>query len=247
VTVSRAAAAVALTAAAVGCVYAFHWPDPFRPGLLSALLYVAPVIVAGVAIRRTAKSRTARGVRRVLAEGLAILTALLVLAIPFGFLQRNLAPAVWFTGSGVPSRAWTQVITVPGMAQEAYQWNARQRQLTAYFDAPAGMAESWAAVETVRSGSSSPCATVDYPDGDAAPTKPARCTRAARGLWTLTPRDRSSVGFIRRTDGVTITLTGFRADRSLLRRAILSARPGSNADLWTRINSIPARATLIFL
>lgn len=237
--VSRAAAAVGLAVVAVACVYVLHWPDPFQFGLLSVVVYVAPLVVAVLAIRRMSKSNTASGVRRVLLEALAMLAVLLVLAVPLGFLQRTLAATVWFTGSGVPSRASTQVITIPGMTQEAYLWAARQRQLTAYFDAPIGPGEFWSAIERVRNGASNPCATADYPDGDDSLTEKASCTRAAQGLWVLRISDGSGIGFVRRTDGVTVTLTGLRDDRTRLQHAILAAHPASDTELWTRIDPIP--------
>jgi len=65
--------------------------------------------------------------------------------------------------AGIPSRAYLQVITIPGMTQEPY---AREgNQVTAYFDAPLDPSDFlstdiWSAIEKVGSGSQDPCATL---------------------------------------------------------------------------------------
>ncbi len=131
------------------------------------------------------------------------------------------------------------------MTQEQYEWDARSGLLTAYFDAPIGPGEFWAAIETVSSVSTNPCATLDYPDGDTQKSEAARCTKAGPGLWTLTTTDGAYAGLVRRADGVTITLTGSVDDRAALRHAIMAAHRAGDAELWPRIGAAPAN--LFFL
>ena len=241
----RRATVTTLAGAAVVYLIVLDWLAPFRFGLLSVALYAAPVIVAIFAVRATRKIPVAHARHRALGRTLAILAGLLVLAVPFGYLQRALAPVAWMAESGIPSRAYLQVITVPGMTQEQYEWDARSDQVTAYFDAPIGPGEFWAAIETVSSVSANPCAILDYPDGDAQKSEAARCAKAGPGLWTLTTADGAYAGFVRRADGVTITLTGSAADQAALRHAIMAAHGAGDAELWRRIGAAPVN--LFFL
>jgi hypothetical protein len=61
----------------------------------------------------------------------------------------------------------------------------------------------------------------------------------------LTTKDGSSVGFVRRADGVTITLTGSAGDKAALRHAIMAAHRAGDAELWPRIGAAPVN--LFFL
>ena len=103
--------------------------------------------------------------------------------------------------SGIPSRAYLQVITIPGMTQEPY---AREgHRVTAYFDEPLDPSDflspdAWSAIETVGSGSQDPCATLYYPAGEDEDALAARCAEAGPGLWMLTTSDGSQVGLARR-------------------------------------------------
>jgi hypothetical protein len=211
---------------------------PFRFGLLSLGLYAAPAAVAVVAARRARTIPAARDRRRTLGGALAILAGLLVLAVPFGYLQRAVAPAAWIAESGIPSRAYLQVITIPGMTQEPYVREGNQ--VTAYFDEPDPYvgAEIWSATERVGRGSQDPCATLYYPAGEGEVALAARCAQAGPGLWMLTTSDGSWVGFARRADGVTITLTGWAGDKAALRHAIMAAHRAGDAELWPRIGKI---------
>jgi hypothetical protein len=230
----------ALTGAVVVSWIVLDWLAPFRFGLLSVALYAAPVAVAVVAARRTRMISVAHDRRRTLFKSLAVLAGLLVLAVPFGYLQRAVAPVAWMTETGIPSRAYLQVITIPGMTQERY---AREGyQVTAYFDEGPAM---WGAIERVSSGTADLCATLSYPDGDAQDALSARCAEIGPGLRMLTTNDGSRVGFVRRADGVTITLTGFARDKAALRHAIMAAHPAGDAELWPRIGAAPVN--LLFL
>lgn len=216
---------------------------PFRFGLFSVALYAAPVVVAVVAVRMAHEISMAYDRRRTLGKALAILTVLLVLAVPFGCLQRAVAPVAWMAESGIRSRAYLQVITVPGMTQEPYVREGDE--VTAYFDEPLGPAEFWGAIERVGSGNADPCATLYYPDGDSQDALSARCVEIGPGLWKLTTKGGSSVGFVRRADGVTITLTGSVRDKAALGHAIMAAHRAGDAELWSRIGAAPVN--LIFL
>ena len=236
-------------AAAAGSWIVLDRLAPFRFGLLSVALYAAPVAVAVVAVRRAGTIPATRDRRQTLGRALAILAGLLVLAVPFGYLQRAVAPVAWMAESGIPSRAYLQAITIPGMTQEPY---AREGdQVTAYFDElvdPSDFmgSDAWSAIETVGPGSQDPCATLYYPIGDGAVALAARCAPAGPGLWMLTTGDGSSVGFARRADGVTITLTGSAGDKAALRHAIMAAHRAGDAELWPRIGK-PGTAPVNFL
>jgi hypothetical protein len=242
----------AITAPAAGAA-AVSWVvldrlAPFRFGLLSVALYAVPAAVAVVAVRRTRKIPVTRDRRRTLGQALAIMAGLLVLAVPFGYLQRAVAPAAWMAESGIPSRAYLQVIIIPGMTQEPYVREGDQ--VTAYFDEPLDPSDflspdAWSAIETVGSGSQDPCATLYYPAGEDQVASAARCTKAGLGLWMLTTSDGSSAGFVRRANGVTITLTGSDGDKAALRHAIMAAHRAGDAELWPRIG--PAPVNLFFL
>jgi hypothetical protein len=242
-----AVTAPAAGAAAVSWVV-FDRLAPFRFGLLSVGLYAAPAAVAVVAARRARTIPAARDRRRTLGGALAILAGLLVLAVPFGYFQRAVAPAVWMAEAGIPSRAYLQVITIPGMTQEPY--TREGDQVTTYFDAPVDPSDFfstdvWIAIERAGSGSPDPCATLYYPDGDSQVARAATCAQAGPGLWMLTTSDGSQVGFARRADGVTITLAGYAADKAALRHAIMAAHRAGDAELWPRIG--PAPVNLLFL
>jgi hypothetical protein len=93
---------------------------PFRFGVLSVALYGAAVAVAVVAARRIRTISMTHDRRRTLGRALAIMAGLLVLAVPFGYLQRAVAPVAWMAESGIPSRAYLQVITVPGRTKPPF-------------------------------------------------------------------------------------------------------------------------------
>lgn len=237
----------AVTAPAAGAAVA-SWVvldrlAPFRFGLLSLALYAAPAAVAVAAARRARTIPMARDRRRTLGQALAIMAALLVLAVPRGYFQRAVAPVVWMAEAGLPSRAYLQVITIPGMWQEPYVREGDQ--VTGYFDTPIGPLDFWGAIEAVRGASANPCATLYYPDGDGQSAYTARCAQAGPGLWVLTTSNGSSVGFARRADGVTITLAGYAGDKAALRHAIMAAHRAGDAELWPRIG--PAPVNLLFL
>lgn len=202
---------------------------PIRPGMLSVLLFGAPAVLAyGGARARTWWRHAACA---------AATAGVLALAVPVQSLQQAVIGWEWTHAAGVPSRAWLQVIDVPGMPQESYQWDTRSRTLTAYFDIWIDPLYQWADTETVTSARSTPPAALTWAYGDGADQRPARCTRPAPDLWQCVPADhgdRDAVGFVRRSAGVMIILTGSADDRAALLRAIRAAHPASDAELRSR-------------
>jgi hypothetical protein len=109
------------------------------------------------------------------------------------------------------------------MTQESYLREGDE--VTAYFDEPVDPSEfwsgtEWSAIERIGSGNADPCATLDYPASDSQEALPARCTDIGPGLWMLTTKDGSSVGFVRRADGDTIMLTRRGWDKAALHLAM---------------------------
>ena len=235
--------APAAAAAAVSWV-ALDQLAPIRFGLLSAAMYAAPAAVAVTAVRRARTIPAARDRRRTLGQALATMAGLLVLAVPLGYLQRAVASAAWMAESGIPSRAYLQVITIPGMWQEPYVREGDQ--VTGYFDTPIGPLDLWGAIEAVRGPSANPCATLYYPAGDGQSAYAARCARAGPGLWMLTTRNGSSACFARRAGGVTITLAGYAVDKAALRHAIMAAHQAGDTELWPR-TGLPGTAPVNFI
>jgi len=165
---------------------------PFRPGLVSSLLYAAPAVL----LARAALG----GGRRSYAWWAAAVAGVVAVAVPAGLLQRALGVWEWTQPGGVPSRAWPQVIDLPGMPQEPYQWDERSGVLTAYFDAWIDPSYQWGAIETVISDRSAPPAILTWADGDGADQLAATCTRQRPGLWQCTTQnDQGAVGFVRQS------------------------------------------------
>jgi hypothetical protein len=230
------AVAVVLVAVQAAAMVLLDRLAPFRPGLLSVLLYGAPaVLLAGGVLAMTRPARVACA---------ALAAGVFALAVPVRVLQQAVMAWEWTHAAGVPSRAWLQVINVPGMPQEPYQWDARSRALTAYFDMWIDPLYQWADVETVTSDRSAPPATLTWADGDSTGPHPVRCARQEPGLWQCAPADGTAgdtpgVGFVLRSAGVTITLTGSPYDRADLLRSIRAAHPASDAELQSRTGLTP--------
>jgi len=135
----------------------------------------------------------------------------------------------------------------------AGQCDGRRFGPQAYFDAPADppgffSPGIWSATGRAGSGSQDPCATLYYPAGDSQVARAARCAQAGPGLWMLTTSDGFQAGFARQADGVTITLTGYAADKAALRHAIMAAHRAGDAELRPRTGKIgTAPVNLLFL
>jgi hypothetical protein len=196
---------------------------PFRPGLLSVLLYSgsAMLIADGVVV-------TGRRVRVACAVAVA---GVLALAVPVRLLQQAVGAWEWTHLGGVPSRAWLQVINLPGMSQQPYQWEAGTRTLTAYFDDPA---DEGYVVETVIPGRNVPPGKWSWAHLGSDTTS---CTLQRAGLWQCTDPGTVSAAYVLRSGPVTIILIGTLQEG--LPDAIRSAHPASNAELWSRSGLAP--------
>jgi hypothetical protein len=205
---------------------------PFRFGLLSVLLYGAPAVLLVVSVL----ART----RRPLAVCAILAAAVFVLAVPVRLLQQAVCAWEWTHAAGVPSRAWLQVIDIPGRHQQMYDWDARSQILGGYWAAETGPGDSWAAVEAVTSDHTAMFTAVAWAvDGYADPGN-TRCTRLDTDLWQceytgISPAD---IAFVRRTDGVMIVLTGWDSAPVLL-HSIRAAHPASDAELQARSGLVP--------
>lgn len=215
-----------------------EWAAPFRLGLPSVLLFLAPLVIVWSGARMADDAATEARRRRIVRVRTAQLAAVLVLAVPVGFLQGIAGVPLWVSAAGIPSRAYAQFITVPGMTLDGsagYEWASRERQLNAYYDDPAydsGFWPEWGAIETVRSGRSAPCASLWYPSEDDAES-PDICERIGPDLWKITPaNDDVEVAFVRRTDGVTVALAGESSDQAALRKAVMNAREANDNEIW---------------
>jgi hypothetical protein len=223
-----AAAAMVLVAGQAAAMAGLDRLAPFRPGLLSVLLYGAPaVLLAGGALARTWR---AHAVRAVLAA------AVFGLAVPVGLLQQAVGAWEWTHAAGVPSRVWLQVINIPGEHQEPYDWDARSRILGGYWDTGTDPAYAWAAVEAVTSDRSDMITALAWAEDDNVLTPGnTHCRRQGAGLWqcVTTATYPEETAFVRRSGGVMIILTGDDS-ASVLLRSIQAAHPATNPELWSR-------------
>lgn len=201
---------------------------PFRAGLLSMLCYCLPALAVApaVAVRSGAAARAA----------VAALVAVCLLAVPVRLLQQHVAAQEWLQRTRIP-RSLAQVVSLPGMTQEAYYRDGRS--LVAVFDLSSGTGLGGGA-ETVTPGYADPCGPVLADQGDAEGYESDPCTPAGPGLW-----QRGSAGYVLQRDGVTITVTAVSfgdtsESSSVMRRAILDAHQASNAELWSREGQLPA-------
>jgi hypothetical protein len=193
---------------------------PFRPGLLSALLYSAPAMLIAHGV---VAGRRARVASTVVALGV------FALAVPVCLLQQAVGAWEWTHMGGVPSRTWLQVVNVPGMQQSPYQWDARTQTLTADFNLPApgmygGPVETVVPVQNLTP-------TIwktaeEYPDTFS-------CRQQRPGLWAcVDTRAAGTAGYVLRSGPVMTVLIGPTGDGLL--DAIRAAHPASDSELWSR-------------
>ena len=239
------AATAVVFAVSAAAMLALAWLLPFRPGVLSCLLYAVPaLLVSAAALLRS---------RKAVVTAVAGLAVLFVLTFPVRALQQRVAAREWARTTGVPSRTVAQVVHFPGTTQERYVWDGTT--LTAMFDFADGPGDAWMAAETVRAGYGNPCGPVLTADGDAAGSERPPCVQEAPGLWYRGTED-EAVGYVLQRSGVTVTVTGglssganlsataeAAAQRAALRRIALAAHTATDAELWPRAR--PAHATLL--
>jgi hypothetical protein len=210
---------------------------PFRFGLLSVALYATPAMLYAAALNARQFPT--------LTVCVAVASAVpLAAAYPLAAVQRHVAATQWTIAQGVDSRL-LQVITVPTLDQERYQYNPADRRLTAAFDQSEGFMLPPIAVaeETVTLGTD-PCAPVDVAEGDGTTTNtPVSCTPTDAAVWQLDLEGSNDAAYAVIRDGVTIALTGLADMAPQLRSALLRAHPATDADLFTRIDPGPFTVT----
>jgi hypothetical protein len=204
---------------------------PFRPGLLSLLLYGAPAVLAVSVLARTWRAYAVSAVLAAAVSGLAV---------PVGLWQQAVGAWEWTHAAGVPSRAWLQVINIPGNHQEPYDWDGRSRILGGYWDTGTDPAYDWAAVEAVTSGRSDMFTALAWAEDGYSDPGNTQCTRRGADLWQCvnTASYPEETAFVRRTGGVMIILTG-NDSSSLLLRSIRAAHPATDAELRSRTRLVP--------
>jgi hypothetical protein len=209
---------------------------PFRPGLLSVLLYWAPAMGMAVAVLR--------GTRVALSAAGGLVVAVVSMAVPVHLLQQAIVAREWLWGNGVPSRAYVQVISLPDSTQQSYQWDRQTSTLTAYFiyAPPGALQEGWVATETVSRGGN-PCETglvepaewVETPGVDPVSIS----TEVNPGQWVCSTDD-GLTGYVLRLGGLTITLVTSGMNSSTgVESAFLAHHPASDAELWSLTDQYP--------
>lgn len=215
---------------------------PFRPGLLSVVLYWAPAMCVAVAVLR--------GTRAALCTAAGLMAALVAVAVPVHLLQQAVVAGQWQSETGVPSPAYVQVVSLPGLAQYPYQWDSQTHTLSAYFISPGGFQDAWAATETVTTGGGNPCATgLTEPTVwlYAPVTEPASCIPVGLGQWERADGMNGLTAYVLRSGGLTITLTAANSNLQVLESSVLAHHPASNADLWSRTSPYPRTVAEWFL
>jgi hypothetical protein len=197
---------------------------PFRLGLVSVLLHYAPAVLMA--------HGAMAGIRRVYIA--CAVTAAVVIALAVGLLQQAAGGWEWTHMGGVPSRTWLQVISLPRMTQEPYQWDARSRTLTADFNQSDGIYGDGALRMVIPDQSAPP--TI-WTSEQGHPNTSCR-TWKRPGSWECVDPGVSGVaGYVLRSGPVMIILSGFAWEG--LPDAILAAHPASNAELWSRSGLMP--------
>jgi hypothetical protein len=201
---------------------------PFRPGLLSVLLYWAPALLLAAAVLRA--TRTA-----LLTAG-GLILAVVAVAVPVRLLQQAISAEEWLRVNGIPSRAYAQVITVPGSTQNQFQWDSQTGTLTADFVYPGWTSDGWGGTETVTKAGN-PCQVVLTAPVWAgyAGSGPASCVTVGPGQWELTSQ--GLTGYALRTGDLTILVTTDGGPG--LAGALLAHHQASDAELWSLTSPFP--------
>jgi hypothetical protein len=204
--------------------------------VLAAGLWVAAVPAAAVLVRFVFALIGGGHVDLPHAVRAVLAAAVFGLAVPVGLLQQAVGAWEWTHAAGVPSRAWLQVINIPGKHQEPYDWDARSRILGGYWDTGTDPAYAGAAVEAVASDRSDMFTALAWAEDDNVLSRGnTHCRRQGPGLWqcVTTATDPEETAFVRRSGGVMIILTGDDS-ASVLLRSIQAAHPATNPELWSR-------------
>ncbi|MDH6133810.1 hypothetical protein P3T37_003208 [Kitasatospora sp. MAA4] len=224
--------APALIAVALAATGALGHLLPFRPGLLSVLVFALPSFaLAGAAVLRS---------RAALLTAAGLLLGVFALALPLRAAQQEIGVQDLLIGTGIPSRSLLQPITSPGV--EVTGLSSQGRQAVFVFsdqqdldDGSGGFSSAFekAAVETISPGYSDPCnRPLLSADGERLTTSPLTpCFPEPGGLWS----DGASQYVLQR-DGLTITLSAAPNLSTLhghVAPAILSTHPVTDPELRT--------------
>jgi hypothetical protein len=220
--------AVLLVAIQAAVIVILSLAAPFRPGLLSVLLYWAPAMVLAAAVLRATHAA--------LLTAFGLMVAVVAVAVPVRLLQQAISAEEWLRVNGIPSRAYAQVITVPGSAQDQFQWDSQTGTLTADFVYPGWTSPGWGGTEMVTKAGN-PCRVVLTAPVWAgyAGSGPASCAASGPGQWELTSQ--GLTGYALRTRDVTIVVT--TGGGPGLAGALLAHHQASNAELWSLTSPFP--------
>lgn len=220
--------AVLLVAVQAAVTVILSFAAPFRPGLLSVLLYWAPAMFLAAAVLRAT--------RTVLLTAGALIPAVMAAAVPVRLLQLAISAEEWLRVNGIPSRAYAQVITVPGSTQNQFQWDSQTGPLTADFVYPGWTSAGWGGTETVTKAGN-PCRVVLTAPvwADYAGSGPASCAAASPGQWELTSQ--GLTGYALRTGDLTIIVITDGCPG--LAQALLAHHRASDAELWSLTSPFP--------
>ncbi len=223
--------AVLLVALQAGVTVILNFAAPFRPGLLSVLLYWAPAMLLATGVLRATRAAL------LTAGGLVV--AVVAVAVPVRLLQQAVSAEEWVRVNGIPSRAYAQVINVPGSTQNQFQWDSRTGTLSADFVYPGWLQQGWGGTETVTRASN-PC----QPGLDAPAwtgyfeSGPVSCIADGQGLWLLT-RGQELTGYALRSGDLTITVTTDGTNASSLPADLLAHHQATDAELWSLTSPYP--------
>ncbi|MER7773177.1 hypothetical protein [Kitasatospora sp. NPDC096140] len=205
---------------------------PFRPGLLSVLVFALPSFaLAGAVVLR---SRTA------LPAAVGTLLGVFVLAFPLRAMQQEAGVQDLLRGAGVPSRSLMQPVLLADVVVTGTSWDGHRAVFVLSDQADlantGGISDGFdkAAVATVSFGYGDPCGRpVLSAVGENLTTSPfTPCLPEAGGLWSD-----GANRFVLQRDGFTITLATDGGELDTLsgggavRRAVLAAHPATESEL----------------
>ncbi|MDH6115155.1 hypothetical protein P3T36_004074 [Kitasatospora sp. MAP12-15] len=203
---------------------------PFRPGLLSVLVFaLPPFALAGAVVLRS---------RAALLAAVGTLLGVFVLALPLRAMQQELGVRDLLLGTGIPSRSLLQPVLSPDVQITGMSGDGHRAVFVlsdqADLDNTGGISDGFdkSAVETVSSGYSDPCGRLlPSADGENLTSSPfTPCLPEPGGLWTD-----GANRYVLQRDGLTITLAS--AGMSTLdgggevRQAILATHPATEPEL----------------
>ncbi|MEU6970508.1 hypothetical protein AB0A71_22770 [Kitasatospora aureofaciens] len=206
---------------------------PFRPGLLSVLVFALPSFaLAGAAVLR---SRTA------LLAAVGTLLGVFVFAFPLRAMQREVGVQDLMRGAGIPSRSLMRPVLsadvlVTGISGDGHRAVFVFTDSADIYAGSGGLGRGFdkAAVETVSPGYSDPCGSpVLSADGENLTTSPfTPCLPEPGGLWSD-----GANRYVLQRDGLTITLAAAGGELSTLngggevRQAVLATHPATEPEL----------------